>query len=168
VFFKNTPEYELLAYSQGYLFQNNKDDYAFIIYNKKGHKISILVYDALSDKYLELYKDIEVVNQLKSPDCNSAPNDLGWNLGDEIIYQREYLLKGPYNYLDSSAIKIADISKEKDFVIKDGCLAKGTTKADLKNALCISTSSVYNNWACLRYEKSRKMFFIFYTQAYAD
>jgi hypothetical protein len=167
-FFKNTPKNELLAYSKGYLFQNNKDDFAFVIYDKKESNISILVYDASTDKYLELYKDLKVINELKSLDCNSASDDLRLDLGQEIVYQREYLLKGPYNYLDSSAVKIADISKDKNFVIKEGCLSKGTTKADFKNTLCISTSSVYNNWACLKYDRSKNIFLIFYAQAYAD
>src|SRR5688500_4075180 len=41
-FFKNTPDYDVLSFSKGDLFHNNKDDYAFVVYDRKNSKISIL------------------------------------------------------------------------------------------------------------------------------
>lgn len=164
----NSPDYNILSFSKGNLFGNDKEDLAFVIYDKKKVKISILVFDAMANKYLELYKDIKVENELKSMDCNSAGDALDRGIEDEIIYQGEYLIKDPGTYLQSPPCKIADISKDKDIILKDGCLSKRSTKADQKNALCIATSSVYNNWACLRHDKTKNIFVIFYSQAFAD
>lgn len=166
--FKNSPDLVLLTYSKGNLFLNDKEDYAFVVYGKSAASVGIMVYDAMANTFSQLYSDIKVENELGSLDCNSARDELNLDIENNLIDQSDYLVKDPAKYLGSPAIKIADISKDKDIMIKDGCLSKRTTKTDLKSALCVSTSTVYNNWACLRYDKTKNIFVIFYSQAYSD
>lgn len=168
-YFKVKSDYELLSFAKGNLFQENDDDCAFIVYDKKNERISIIVYNAMKNKYLELFRDIKVKNGLETADCYfSAYNTLDYQLGDEILYQKEYLLKNPENYLESNPCKITDISKDDNFALKDGCFAKKVSKTNLSNTLCIATDSVYNNWECLKYDKESNTFLIFYGQAFAD
>jgi hypothetical protein len=168
-YFKTKLDYELLSIAKGDLFQNNRDDYTFLVYDKKNLRLSILVYNELTKKHFELFRDIKIENGLESADCNyRAFGTLDYQLADEIIYQKEYLIKKPESYLESTPCKIVDLSKDGDFVLKSGCFSKKVSKTNLSNSLCIATSSVYNNWECLKYDKSKDIFFIFYGQAFAD
>lgn len=167
-FFSDSSNLDLLTYSKGNLFLNDKEDYALVVYNNQQAKVMILVYDALNNKLSALYDDIKVENELKSLNCNSETGDLIRDIEDKIIEQRDDLLKEPAKYLESPAIKIADLSTDKDIMIKDGCLSKHTTKADYKNALCIASSSIYNNWVCVRYNKAKNHFVVFFSQVFAD
>lgn len=168
-YFKTKIDYELLSIAKGELFQDKKNDCAFIVYDKKNQRVSILVYNEMTNKYLELFRDIKIENGLKDADCNYGTfGTLDYQLAHEIIYQEEYLLKKPESYLESTPCKIADISKDEDFVLKSGCFSKKVEKSNLSNSLCIATSSVYNNWECLKYDKVTSTFLIFYGQAFAD
>ena len=123
----------------------------------------------MTNKYLELFRGIKVENGLKDANCNYCTfGSLDYQLADEIVYQEEYLIKKPESYLDSPSCKITDISKDEDFVLKSGCFSKKVSKSNLSNSLCIATSSVYNNWECLKYDKTTNTFLIFYGQAFAD
>jgi hypothetical protein len=166
-YFRNKNSYELLSFAKGDLFQHEKDDYIFVIYDKERLRILDIVYDELKNKYSELYRDIKIKDLLKSLDCNHGA-DLDYDLGNEIISQTESLVKNPESYLESPTCKIADLSKDETFIIKDGCLSKRVAKTNLKNSLCIATSSVYNNWKCLKYDSTKNEFFIYYAQAFAD
>jgi len=168
-YFRTKNEFELLSVAKGDLFSENKEDYAFIVFDKKNQRVSILVYNEMTDTYSELYRDIKIENGLEDANCNyGAFGTLDYQLADEIVYQEEYLIKKPESYLESSPCKITDISKDKDFVLKSGCFSKKTSKSNLSNSLCIATSSVYNNWECLKYDKATNTFLIFYGQAFAD
>jgi hypothetical protein len=166
-YFRNKNSYELLSFAKGDLFQHEKDDYVFVIYDKERMRILDVVYDELKNKYSELYRDIKIKDLLKSADCNHNA-DLDYDLGGEIIYQAEYLVKNPESYLESPPCKITDLSKDETFIVKDGCLSKKVSKTNLKNSLCIATSSVYNNWKCLKYDSTKNEFYIYYAQAFAD
>ncbi|MFC6269873.1 hypothetical protein [Frigoriflavimonas asaccharolytica] len=168
-YFKTKADYELLSIAKGNLFQENKNDCAFVIYDKKNQRVSILVYNELTNKYFELFRELRVENGLETADCNyGAFGTLDYQLADEIVYQEEYLIKKPQSYLESTPCKIVDISKDEDFVLKSGCFSKNVSKRNLSNSLCIATSSVYNNWECLKYNKATNTFLIFYGQAFAD
>ncbi len=168
-YFKTKVDYELLSVAKGDLFQESKNDFVFIVYDNKNQRVSILVYNEMANKYLELFRDINVENGLKDTNCNyGAFGSLDYQLADEIVYQEEYLIKKPESYLDSPPCKITDISKDEDFVLKSGCFSKKVSKSNLSNSLCIATSSVYNNWECLKYDKTTNTFLIFYGQAFAD
>ena len=168
-YFKTKLDYELLSFAKGDLFQNYRDDYAFVVYDKKTLKLSIIVYNGLINYYFELFRDLKIENGLESADCNyNSYFTLDYLLAVEIIYQEEYLIKNPESYLESPPCKITDISKDNDFILESGCFSIKMSETNLSNSLCIATSSVYNNWECLKYDKSKNIFLIFYGQAFAD
>lgn len=169
-YFETNPNYELLSVAKGSLFQKNSDDFAFIVYDKKNVKISIILLNGITSEYNILFKDIKVVNALKNANCNfyfSKTSDYQF-ANEFLVNNEEYLVKSTESYLENSPVKITDISKDEDFIIKDGCFAKNVSKTNLANTLCIATSAVYNNWECLRYDKTSNTFLIFYGQAFAD
>jgi hypothetical protein len=163
-YFKNTPHYQLIAFANGNLFQNNEEDFAFVVYDNKSNRISILTYNYSTHEYLELYREIKVVNGLNDAGCNYGHSGtLDYQLADEtLIYPMEYLVKNVETYYENPVCKITDIGKDETFALASGCFAKGASKTVLVNSLCITTSSVYNNWECLRYDKATKAFIIFY------
>ncbi len=168
LYFRSKPDYELLYSSTGNLFQNG-DDHAFIVFDKEYTRISILVYDALKNKYAELYRDTKVKNGLENIKCHyGSSGTLDYQIGDVVIYQTEYLIKKPESYLEYSKCKIGDITKDENMVLETGCFAQHFSADRKTKSLCISTSSVYNNWECLTYDKTKDEFFIFYGQAFAD
>lgn len=169
-YFKTMVDYELLSITKGDLFQaNSVNDYAFMVYDKKNQRVSVLVYNQTTNKYFELYRDIKVENGLKTANCNYyAFGTLDYQLANEVVYQNEYLIKKPESYLESTPCKITDILKDKTFILKSGCFSNKVSKTNLLNSLCIATSSTYNNWECLKYDKASNTFLIFYGQAFAD
>jgi hypothetical protein len=168
-YFKSKSDYELLAWAKGNLFRENKSDCGFIVYDKKNQRISILVYRETTDKYAELFRDIQVENGLENAGCNySSFGTIDYQLAEEILYQEEYLVKNPENYLESSPVKITDLAKNEDFILKEGCFSKKVSKKETSNSLAIATSSVYNNWEALRYNEANNSFVIYYGQAFAD
>lgn len=169
-FFKTNADYELLSFTQGSIFQKNSEDYIFIVYDVKNNRTKILLFNATTNKYAELYKDIKVENGLENADCGSYSfGTLDYQFAVEHVITNEDAIRiNPKYYLESPPVKITDISKDEDFILKDGCFSKKTSKTNLENTLCISTSSVYNNWECMRYDKTNNTFLIFYSQAFAD
>jgi hypothetical protein len=168
-YFNSNSDYQLIYSSSGDLFQNGKEDNGFIIYDKKHSRVSILVYDGLQNRYSELFRDIKVKNGLENADCNyGTSRTLDYQLADELIYQRDYLIKDPLKQIEYTNCKIADISKDKNFVLDRGCFAEGFSADGKNKSFCIPTSSVYNNWECLTYDTSKSEFIIFYGQAFAD
>ncbi|KIO52547.1 hypothetical protein IW18_11455 [Flavobacterium hibernum] len=169
-FFKKNPNYKLLSVAQGNLFQENSNDFAFIVYDTKNIKTSILLYNGKTSTYAELFKDIKVINGLKNANCSFYSfGTLDYQFANEFLVSNEdYLLKSIESFLEYPSIKITDISKDENFILKDGCFAKNVSKTNLANTLCIPTSSIYNNWECLRYNKTSNSFLIFYGQAFAD
>jgi hypothetical protein len=128
-----------------------------------------LVYDGLQNRYSKLFRDIKVKNGLENADCNyGTSRTLDYQLADELIYQKDYLIKDPLKQIEYTNCKIADISKDKNFVLDRGCFAEGFSADGRNKSFCIPTSSVYNNWECLTYDTSKSEFIIFYGQAFAD
>lgn len=170
-YFKSKQKYELLALAKGNLFRESKTDCGFIVYDKTNRRIAILIYRETTNKYAELFRDLKVENGLENAACNySSFGTIDYQIAEEIIYMEEYLLKKPEIYLDYSAIKITDISKDEDFFLKEGCFSKSATtnKKETANSLGLATSYVYNNWEALRYNEKNNSFVIFYGQAFAD
>ena len=168
-YFLSNPNYQVLSAAKGNLFRSNSDDYAFVTYDIMEIRVSILVYNDNKKEYLDLYRDLKIENGLKSAECNYfAFGSLDYQLGNEIVYQEESLIKKPERYLENPSIKICDVLLDNGFVINSGCLSTKVSKNDLSNSLCISTSAVYNNWECLKLNKSKTGFLIFYGQAFAD
>jgi hypothetical protein len=168
-YFNSNSKYQLVYISSGDLFQNGKEDNGFVVFDKNHTRVSILVYDALQDRYSELFRDIKVKNGLTNADCTYGTYGThDYQLADELIYQRDYLIKDPLKQIEYTNCKIADISKDKDFVLEGGCFAKDFSADGKNKSLCIPTSSVYNNWECLTYDKSKNEFVFFYGRAFAD
>ncbi|MEN2399921.1 hypothetical protein GKZ90_0009045 [Flavobacterium sp. MC2016-06] len=169
-FFNTNSNYELLAVAEGNLFEENSNDLVFIVYDKENVKISILTYNGITSKYAILYEDIKVENGLENANCGSYSfGTLDYQIAEEfLIYKEETLVKNLDSYLEYSPVKITDLSKDEKFLLKDGCFAKKVSRTNLANTLCLATSSVYNNWECLRYNKTNNTFLIFYSQAFAD
>lgn len=169
-YFNANPNYYLLSVAKGNLFKKNDNDCAFLLYDKKNIRTSILIYNDQTGKYATLYKDLKVKNDLKNSDCyNSNFGTLDYQIADEwLISNEEAFLKGTANYLESSPVKITDLARDEDFALKDGCFAKKYSKSNVANSLCVSTSSVYNNWDCLQYDDVTNTFTVFYSQAFAD
>jgi hypothetical protein len=168
-FFNSNSDYELIYSASGDLFQNDKEDNCFIAFDRKHLKVSILVYDEQQNKYSELFRDIKVKNGLVNAECNYGTyGTLDYQVADELIYQRDYLIKDPLKQIENTKCKIIDISKDEDFVLESGCFAAKFSANGKTKSLCIPTSSVYNNWECLNYDKNKSDFVIFYGQAFAD
>ncbi|MDY0986592.1 hypothetical protein SOM12_04140 [Flavobacterium sp. CFBP9031] len=169
-FFKTNADYELLSFAKGSIFQNNSEDYIFIVYDAKNNRTKILLFNATTNTYAELYKDIKVENGLENADCGSYSfGTLDYQFAVEHLITNEDAIRiNPEYYLESPPVKITDISKDENFALKDGCFSKKASKKNFENTLCISTSPVYNNWDCLKYNKTTNTFLIFYSQAFAD
>ena len=167
--FNSNSDYQLIYNSSGDLFQNGKEDNGFIVYDNKHSRVSILVYDGLQNKYSELFRDIKVKNGIENAGCNYGTyGTLDYQVADELIYQRDYLIKDPLKQIEYTNCKIVDISKDENFVLESGCFATNFSADGKTKSLCIPTSSVYNNWECLTYDKSKSEFIIIYGQAFAD
>lgn len=169
-FFKTNADYELLSFAKGSIFEKNSEDYIFIVYDTKNNRTKILLFNAIANTYAELYKDIKVENGLENADCGSYSfGTLDYQFANEhLIANEDAITINPEYFLETPPVKITDISKDEDFLLKDGCFSKKTSKTNLENTVCISTSSVYNNWECLRYDKTNNTFLVFYSQAFAD
>lgn len=116
-----------------------------------------------------MYREIKVENGLKSSDCNYKTfGTLDYQIADELINMGTQLTQNPESALTKVFCKIAKIASDKDFVLNKGCLAKNESKSISGSSLCISTSSTYNNWECLRYDRTKNAFVIYYGQAFAD
>jgi len=167
-FFKTNADYELLSFAKGSLFQTNSEDYVFVVYDIKSNKVKFLLFNGTTNTYAELFKDIKVENGLDN--CGSYSfGTLDYQFAQENLIMNEGAIEvNPGYYLEESPVKITDISKDETFLLKDGCFSKKASKTSLENTLCISTSPVYNNWDCLKYNKTNNTFLIFYSQAFAD
>lgn len=168
-YFKLNPDYELLFLSRGDIFLNKADDYAFVVYDKKYLRISIIVYNEITNKYHELYRDIKIDNGLEYTDCNyHSFGTLDYQIANNLIYQTDYLIKKPERISEITFCKIAIISNDEDFILENGCFSKKVSKTNFVSSLCISTSSVYNNWECMKFDKSKNLFIIYFGQAFTD
>jgi hypothetical protein len=168
-FFSSMSQFQVLNSTPGDLFQNGNEDNAFVVYDKKHSRISFLIYDESKDIYSELYRDIRVTNGLEDAKCDyGAYGTLDYQFANELINQRDYLIKNPKSHLEYTRCKIVDISNDEDIVMDRGCFAAGVSANNKIKCLCIPTSSVYNNWECLIYNTDRNDFTIFYGQAFAD
>lgn len=168
-YFNIKSNYELLFVAKGDLFQENKTDCAFIVYDREKQRISILIHNEMTNQYAELFREINVRNGLQTADCNySAFGTLDYQIADEIIQQEANLLEKPESYLETIPCKIVNISQDEDFVLESGCFSAKASQGKSAHSLCIATSDVYNNWECLNYDKATNSFLIFYGQAFAD
>ncbi len=170
-YFRMHKAYKLLFFSAGDLFGNTRTDYAFIVYDRQNARISILLYNDSTDQYGELYRDIKVENGLATAKCNYfAFGTLDYQLGNEIRNIKNALRENSYLVSTLEYCKCTNISTDPALSHLKGCFARSFNKNNVGGftALCIATSFAYNNWECLKYDRSRNIFIIFYGQASAD
>jgi len=169
IYFTKKPEYELLFYSSGDLFQNNLKDYVFIVYEKLDNLISIIVYNNLTKDYSTLYQAIMVENEINSDDCYYYNyGTLDYQIASELVWLKESFLKRPKSLLDYSMCRVSNLANNPDIVIEHGCISDRYAQDNTISSLCLATSLVYNNWDCMTYDKERNVFIILYGQAFAD
>lgn len=168
-YFLGHPNLAVLAISKGNIFENGADDLGYIVYNKDNHRIEIILFNFKSNTFNTLYKELKVVNTLQNTDCYSSFGSLDYLIASELIYQEEYIRLNSSNYLiDDNSFEVTDISTNKNFDLQQGCLNKKVSKDAMANSLCVPTSSVYANFQCLKYDKKKQIFEIYFSQEFAD
>jgi len=169
IYFNQKPELQLLSYSRGDLFQNGLNDFAFIVYDRLDSLISFLVFNDLSKDYFQLYQDLNVETGIKSEECYyGASGTLDYQVASELVWLKESFIKKPESLSEYTLCMIGDIVGLPNILIERGCSADDYILGSSESALCIGTSLVYNNWDCLRFDKERNAFIIFFGQAFAD
>ena len=165
-YLKSKPDFELIYSTKGNLFQNERDDYVFVVYDKTYSRITIIVFDDLENKYLELYREIKVAGEL---DCNYYNyGTLDYLVGSELVDQYLNPERLEDFIKDYEPCVITDVLSDDRFILDRGCFAKNVSKNSPLNSLCIATSLIYNNWDCLLYDKQNNKFIIVYGQAFSD
>ncbi len=168
-YFLGHPNLAVLAIAKGNVFENGPGDLGYTVYNKGNHRIEITLFDHKSNTYNTLYKEFKVVNTLQNLDCSSSFGSLDYLVASELIDQEDYIRLNNSNYLiDDNSFDVTDISTNKNFDLQQGCLNKKFSKEAMANSLCVPTSSVYANFQCLKYNKKKQIFEIYFSQEFAD
>ena len=168
-YFLSHANYAILALTKGNIFGNGTSDLGYIIYNKDNHRIEILLFDQKNNSFKTLYDELKVFNTLQKMDCSSSFGTLDYLVASELIYQEDYIRLNNSNYLiDENSFCVDNISTNKTFDLKRGCLNKNFSRDALSNTLCVPTSSVYANFQCLKYNKAKQIFEIYFSQEFAD
>ncbi|MNI36421.1 hypothetical protein D3C73_904690 [compost metagenome] len=158
-----------MARTKGDIFENKGNDLAYIVYDKEKYQIEILLFDQKNKRFKTLYRDVQVSNLLRQSDCYYANGTVDYNIGAELIYQEDYIRSSQSNYLiDENTFLIDNISTNNIFDLKRGCLSRDFPTNAMANTLCIPTSSVYANYQCLKYNKTKAVFEIYFSQEFAD
>ena len=168
-FFSENPQYELLSFAKGALTSAAENDRFFIVFDKKQSIIKFLVYQTDKDEYRELYRTAKVENGLEDADCNYfAFGTLDYQMGEEIIEQKEFLEKNAGQFFETVPIILNNLKEDENFEPAQGCFSKGMNTTQKLRFVALPTSQVYNNWECLTYQSVSDSFLIFYGQAFAD
>ncbi|WP_343566025.1 hypothetical protein [Sphingobacterium sp.] len=168
-YFEQHANLHILAYAKGDIFGNKANDVAYIVYETEKHQIEILLFDQKNKLFKTLYRDIQVSNLLRQSDCYYANGTVDYSIAAELIYQEDYIRSSQSNYLmDENAFSIDNISTNNSFDLKRGCLSKDFSTDNMSNTLCMPTSSVYANYQCLKYNKAKAVFELYFSQEFAD
>lgn len=168
-FFSAHPQYELLSITKGSLTSAAENDHVFIVFDKNQSIIKILVYQKDKNGYRELYRTAKVENGLEDAGCNySTFGTLDYQMGEEIIEQKEFLKKNVGQFFIAKPIILKGLKKDENFAPDHGCFSKGMDTAKKVRFVAIPTSQVYSNWECLTYQSTSDSFLIFYGQGFAD
>ncbi|OOG16972.1 hypothetical protein BWD42_15965 [Sphingobacterium sp. CZ-UAM] len=168
-YFEHHAYLHILAQTKGDIFGNKANDVAYIVYETGKHQIEILFFDQKNKLFKTLYRDIQVSNLLRQSDCYYANGTVDYSIAAELIYQEDYIRSSQSNYLmDENAFSIENISTNNRFDLKRGCLSKDFSTDKMSNTLCMPTSSVYANYQCLKYNKAKAVFELYFSQEFAD
>lgn len=163
-------DFQLLFFSEGSLYNDASRDIVFVVYDNVGTRVRVLLFNSIEKKYSELYDDMKVVNRLVEVPCGSYTHQsLDYILGEEIIYQTDFLKQKPQSYYsDGPKVKIANLAKDSDLLPDKGCITNDEFKTAPFNSLCFSTDTAYNSWACMRYDAKSDIMITNYKQVFAD
>lgn len=168
-YFLSHANYTILALTQGNIFENAGSDLGYIVYNKDNHRIEIVLFDQKNNSFKTLYSELKVVNTLQNMDCSSNFGTLDYLIASELIDQEDYIRLNNSNYLiDDNSFCVDNIATNKNFDLQRGCLNKKFSRAAMSNTICVPTSSVYANFQCLKYNKTKQVFEIYFSQEFAD
>lgn len=168
-FFSSHPQYELLSVAKGALTSSAENDLFFIVFDQNKSIIKMIFYQADKNLYRELYRTIKVKNGLEKTGCNySSFGTLDYQMGEEIIYQEEFLKKNKGQFLEAVPMISQGLQDDDNFVPDRGCFSKGMNKNQKLRFVAVPTSQVYSNWEGLTYQSASDSFLIFYGQAFAD
>jgi hypothetical protein len=166
-YFKNS-RFSLIYATTGSLFAKGQKDLACITYDTANNNITLLLFNE-NKGWGELYRDYKVATGLENAGCNYGMfGTLDYLLADELVYLKDDLIKHPESLLELTPCMITNFAEDENFTPENCCFAKGYSKNDMGNSLCIATSFVYNSWECLKYNPDSKSFTIYYGQAWAD
>ena len=169
IFFLAHPQYEILSVAKGALTSEVENNLVFIVFDKNQSIIKILVYQTDKDGYRELYRTVKVENGLEASDCNYFTfGTLDYQMGEEIIEQKEFLEKNAGQFFETVPIILNNLKEDENFEPAQGCFSKGMNTTQKLRFVALPTSQVYNNWECLTYQSVSDSFLIFYGQAFAD
>ena len=168
---------KILDFAPGDIFGDKAKDYVFVVFDSGAMIAEIMIYNGKTNEYGALFGAINVIRGLNDDTCGyhffgSLDYIIGSMVADNI---------GPitndYKKFDMRFCKCADITKYRadnsswnTFILDKGCYAEGFSKKNSGgfDAICISTDRTYNDWECLKYDKTLGAFIIFYGQAFAD
>ena len=168
-FFSAHPQYELVSVVKGALTSSEENDRVFIVFDKDQSIIKILVYQTDKNGYRVIYQTVKVENGLEDAGCNyGAFGTLDYQMGEEIIEEKEFLEKNVGQFLLAEPIILNGLKEDENFAPDHGCFSKGMSIAKKVSFIAIPTSQVYSNWECLTYQSASDSFLIFYGQAFAD
>ncbi len=166
-YFKNS-RFRLIYATAGSLFAKGQKDLACVAYNTEKNNITLLLYSE-NRGWGALYRDYKVATGLENAGCNYGMfGTLDYIVADELVYLKDGLVQHPESLLELLPCMITNFAKDENFTPENCCFAKGFSKKDMANSLCIATSFVYNSWECLKYNPATKSFTIYYGQAWAD
>jgi hypothetical protein len=173
-YFNKRAGLKILDFASGDIFGNRKKDYAFIVFDADNTIARIIVYDSKANEYSILFRTMNVIRMLDDEVCQySIFGTLDYIVGSEIR-QNIKLFTEDYKGYGGHLCKCIDITKDgaggHDFVLDKGCYANGFSRKNVGgfDAICVSTDQTYNDWECLKYDKTLGAFIIFYGQAFAD
>lgn len=128
-----------------------------------------MIYQTDKNGYRELYRTVKIENGLEDAGCNyGAFGTLDYQLGEEIIEQKEFLEKNVGMFFIARPLILIGLKEDENFAPDRGCFSKGMGISKKVRFIAIPTSQVYSNWECLTYQSASDSFLIFYGQAFAD
>ena len=166
-YFKNNPQFDLLRYTQGNIFLNDKKDAAFVVYHKNEARVAIVLFNESENTYGELYAQYPVVNELKDVQLPYAyQGTLVYVLGSTLMNIGMLLEGYPLGFLnrEPAPVSVYNIAKDPEFKgLKLGNLSKNIQKADVKSCLCVEIDISDFSLECLQYNADKKAFMLIYS-----
>lgn len=125
--------------------------------NKVGDTYKSIIINIIKEGEIQEIKNSEIENTLIS----TYEDELQYNKSDYFVIRALELKNDPDIGVVHSTLNERDYKNSSGYILDEQSVSK-------KKNLCISTSSVYNNWACFVYDKEKNNFVLSYAQNFAD